>query len=205
MQNQPPKTTPIHLLPAAVQERLPQAQRYADEAMRKINAKMPPAFLKKGNERMKKILSGKMGYRKAMLELWSLVDQYGALAAPHAACRSSCTHCCHIPVALSPGEARLIGDMIGRTPSFVEPSITLKDRRSGNPCTFLKDGRCSIYAARPMACRAHYNMDSDPLLCELIDGVSVPVFYLNVSSFQQACAVLNPDGLADIRAFFPAK
>ncbi|HVL09346.1 MAG TPA: YkgJ family cysteine cluster protein, partial [Burkholderiaceae bacterium] len=72
--------------------------------------------------------------------------------------------------------------------SQVEPS----------PCPFLRDGACSVYDVRPMACRLLLNLDDDDLLCQLVpyaNGQQLKAFFLLA---QPAAA------WADIRDFFPA-
>jgi Putative zinc- or iron-chelating domain len=159
--------------------------------------------------------------------MWEAVDEIGAIAAPHAACRKGCTHCCHTSVLIPAQEAALIGKRIGVKPAKVTGITGRHDIKAGydNPCPFLKDGACSIYASRPLACRQQYNMDADALLCELIGGPSnVP--YLDMIDYQTALAMItahhregterdprtgrmvpvtittSPD-VGDIREFFP--
>ena len=159
--------------------------------------------------------------------LWEAVDEVGALAAPHAACRKGCSHCCHTSVLMPAQEAALIGKRIGVKPAKVTGITGRHDIKAGydNPCPFLKEGACSIYASRPLACRQQFNMDSDALLCELIGGPS-KVPYLNLMDYQTALAMItahhregierdprtgrmvpvtittSPD-VGDIREFFP--
>ena len=78
-------------------------------------------------------------------------------------------------------------------------------RWEGVPCSFLKEGRCSIYASRPLACRLQLNMDDDDLLCQLIEGESIRVPYLNLTTHHVAAVVALGMGqpIADIREWFP--
>ena len=69
----------------------------------------------------------------------------------------------------------------------------------------MKDGECSIYAHRPLVCRTLVNMDDTSLLCELHQGVAIPVPYANSTRLQSAMALLHLDDTwADIREWFPA-
>jgi hypothetical protein len=159
--------------------------------------------------------------------LWRAVDEVGAIAKPRSACRKGCSHCCHISVLIPAQEAALIGRRIGVKPAKVTGITQRGDIEAGyhNPCPFLKDGACSIYASRPLACRQQFNMDTDALLCELI-GVPPKVPYLNLMDYQTALAMMtthrreirmpnphtgrmgpgveyvSPD-VGDIREFFP--
>jgi Fe-S-cluster containining protein len=161
--------------------------------------------------------------------LWAVVDEIGALVAPRAACRKGCSHCCHISVLMPMQEAELIGKRIGVKPVKITGITGRDDIKSGydNPCPFLKNGACSIYDSRPLACRQHFNMDSDALLCELA-GAPSKVPYINLMDYQTALAMITSTtrdsiereprtglhvpvsittapGVGDIREFFPPK
>lgn len=154
---------------------------------------------------------------KRVLWMQRAADAWASTLSGHAACRAGCAHCCHIPVAISDIEARVIGQAIGRRPQAVPnapptsaadagplPGSPAMDAGYSAPCTFLKDDRCSIYAHRPMACRTQLNMDADSLLCELAPGYTVPVPYANAMLLKGAYVLAQPAARwADIRAFFP--
>lgn len=84
---------------------------------------------------------------------------------------------------------------------------TIADRRKffGVPCTFLVNGKCFIYAHRPLVCRTQVNLDSVDTLCQLVPGVDVPVPYLQAVELQGYFACLtHEEQYADIRELFPA-
>ena len=78
--------------------------------------------------------------------------------AKDAICKKGCSYCCHHPVSITPQEAALIGDYIGRKPS--KPRHQEYRHESREPCPFLKDAACSIYKVRPIACRTFFTYDS---------------------------------------------
>lgn len=132
-----------------------------------------------------------------------------------AACKKGCSHCCHIAVTVNDAEAEVIRQATGITP--VQPATNHKlDSRDdfaqrlplgyGNPCPFLKGGECSIYEARPMACRTHFNFDIDNELCKLHDGnTALPMWKsINVDMLLVGAAG-GPYSVfvADIREWFP--
>ena len=143
---------------------------------------------------------------KRVMWLRSAAHAFTAPVLEAAACQPSCSHCCHIPVHLTEREAFQIGREIDVIPApwatvanlpNVEPSYK-------NPCSFLKNSRCSIYEHRPLVCRTHLNLDRDSLLCELVDGVAIPVPYLNAIEMGLATlSLLDTDHrIADIRHWF---
>lgn len=148
-------------------------------------------------------LQGKTATKRLMW-LHRAADAFSSAVAPHAACRPGCTHCCHIPVTVTAAEAVLIGKATGVAP-VQHPASEAVDASYENPCPFLVDSRCSIYAVRPTVCRAHFNLDADALLCELTPGGQVPVPLAdNRALMLTAAQVAGHGGLsADIRRWFP--
>ncbi|ARL25476.1 YkgJ family cysteine cluster protein [Burkholderia pseudomallei] len=144
--------------------------------------------------------------------VWALADELYAHTAKNVACKRGCSHCCHIAVAVTPDEAEAIGKRIGRKP---HRAPLRKNPGAGfafgyhNPCTFLRSGECSIYANRPLACRIHYSLDVDALLCELRPPQSSPVPLMNpLDANMLLLYVVQPESencLADIREFFPPR
>lgn len=197
-------------LPQEVQERLPQAGLTAQANAESFNRRMTrgtPSRWQVFSREFTRLQSGRLKKLEALKHLRRLAEQFSAAAVPYSACQRRCTHCCHIPVAVSTTEARLIGKAVGRVPATLVESAWLRSKPYGysHPCTFLKSGRCSIYEHRPLACRVHLNLDRDDLLCRLIPDKTVPVPLANVISFQLLYAKLTQgDLLADIREHFPA-
>ena len=145
-------------------------------------------------------------------------DHITSAAAPLAACKKGCSHCCHISVVTSKAEAQVIAQETGRklnpeagfelgalSQDQVRNAQTdLADRYFGQACIFLKDGACSIYEQRPLACRHQLNMDNDDLLCQLVEGGHPTVPYLDLTAQKIASiAVLGASQpYDDIRAWF---
>lgn len=155
---------------------------------------------------------------KKIMWLRQAADAVAKQVLPHAACRQGCAHCCHIAVVVTKAEALQIAaetgcDMdteVGKLPPLgVLDAATTKDGNAahwqGVPCSFLKEGSCSIYRHRPLACRLHLNMDEDDLLCQLVEGEGVRVPYLNMTAHHVAAVVALGMGqpIADIREWFP--
>lgn len=90
-----------------------------------------------------------------------------------ATCKKGCNHCCHIQVMVTETEVELIKDRYGK---FTDEQIEALEEQSKcdeetrvfakhRACVFLKDGECSIYDIRPIACRKHFSME-DPNYCD---------------------------------------
>ncbi len=192
-------------LPAEVQARLTTAGQTAqahvaafNERFTKRFARISAVFHELQRRRHKKL--------DALKKLRAAGEEFSAGALPHSACRAKCQHCCHIPVAISVSEARLMGKALGLVPHEVARSDWLSRKPYGyeHPCPFLTPQGCGIYEERPLACRVHLNMDKDDLLCRLLPGRTVPVPLANATSFYMLYAkVTEGDTLADIREYFP--
>lgn len=132
----------------------------------------------------------------------------GLIAGGIAACRRGCSACCHMPVMLLASEAQHISREIGRPLRFIpeekrntRPPVF---RGEGYACPFLVDGDCSVYEQRPIACRTHFNLDRDALLCEHQEAVE-QMPNLDVSDFSVASiSILMHEGdyVAELRDFF---
>ena len=147
--------------------------------------------------------------------------------AKASACTKGCDHCCHIPVTVSRAEAvhlaAVSGKRMAKAPAHaVHVSQDLEQLQGdgflegtgpgrwghhiGEACPFLSHGECTVWRARPLACRYYYSIDKDNLLCHLLpDKQAVEVPQLNVLAFTAMSwriLGLNQDA-ADIRDWFP--
>jgi Fe-S-cluster containining protein len=124
-----------------------------------------------------------------------------------AACRRGCSHCCHIPVLITQTEAHVMADELKITVAKPEKFVRAGNKAyDGVACPFLADNECSIYESRPLACRIHYSMAGDDLLCQIVPGESIEVPFFNNMPYLLAMVQALPGQehrLADIRDFFP--
>lgn len=194
-------------LPVEVIQRLPLAQAHAERGMLKLQKDLEKVYPKNAlDKRLHQVVTMKGTREDKIKALYKIADKIGAATKQYAACRQGCSHCCHIPVAVTQTEANMIGREIGRPALQVHkaPSPSADGYGYHRPCTFLIQGSCSIYEHRPLACRVHFNLDSDELLCKLVEGVGIPVPFLNASKLQFAYVCLHEgQKVADILRFFP--
>ena len=93
------------------------------------------------------------------------------------ACERGCNYCCHQRVEVRPYEAFVLADHIRARMTQAEqltvkrrlaangariaPLAPLQHTQAGIPCALLIDGACSVYEARPAACRKYYSLSVD--------------------------------------------
>ena len=132
------------------------------------------------------------------------------LESGHASCRPGCSHCCYqiTPVlwleALNMARAvrELPADRQCQIEAACREQIRLLERITTNPhtrwqklmvaCPLLENGHCSVYGARPMACRGHA-VSSDPADCDLsqlstvklVPGTLIPLIPPTMFAYQQ--------------------
>jgi hypothetical protein len=146
----------------------------------------------------------------SVMMLRHVAGEWSTVAARNSACRSGCSHCCHIGVHIPETEAKLIAKKTGAR--LAEPAQSWLVFQQAppfahgydKPCVFLAAGRCTIYEHRPLACRRLINLDSVDLLCQLIPGHQPPVPRADARVFDALfLLVTSRDRLADIRDWFP--
>lgn len=155
---------------------------------------------------------------KRVAWLRKAADYVNAGAAHLAACRKGCAACCHIAVMISRAEAQVIARETGAklnpkagvfsmadSEAFGEAFKQATSEAVGKPCTFLKEGSCSIYAHRPLECRLLLNLDDDDLLCQLVEGSATNVPYLDARQHHVASVAIlgQHQDYDDIRNWFP--
>ncbi|WP_018973149.1 YkgJ family cysteine cluster protein [Rudaea cellulosilytica] len=105
-------------------------------------------------------LSGSAASR--LRALYAALAQISDAVAPFVACHAGCTSCCHYNVSVFPLEAQFIEAWTGhRRLARTKPAGDFR----GQACPFLKQGRCSIYAHRPVACRQHFALTATAHWC----------------------------------------
>jgi Fe-S-cluster containining protein len=102
------------------------------------------------------------------------------------ACRAGCDACCHVPVGLlahevfiaaqyvqkhySPEELDALIDRAGAHRAAFAAKSNEERTALKTPCVLLREGSCSIYEARPEACRSHHSTNAEACRTNLAAG-----------------------------------
>jgi Fe-S-cluster containining protein len=97
-----------------------------------------------------------------------------AALKPALACKRGCNYCCHQRVEIRPYEAFVLAEHVRTKTSpkeqadvknriaanleRIKPLAPLQHTQAGIACALLVDGACSVYEARPAACRKYYSL-----------------------------------------------
>jgi Fe-S-cluster containining protein len=152
--------------------------------------------------------------KAALVALRLLADDINHAQSRHAVCFRGCSHCCYIANIITDLEAERIGRFVHRAPAkpasvLGEPDglATCSERYFGVACPFLHGRICTVYEARPLACRTHANIGDNSDMCRhtVVPEFSL-VMSLDLKSFWMTAAfALKGRVHADIRDFFPSK
>lgn len=168
---------------------------------------IPTELSRREDTIQRKLASENASPRNKLQKIYSLMADLVKVAEPYVACRNGCSGCCKMNVMISQFEANLIEKERGIKPAQVTSSLLhLQDKFIGIPCPFLKNDSCSIYDARPFACRKHLCFDTTSYWCEPARTLDVEFPMLEFSGAEDAfldVARLKTGGVfADIRDFF---
>ena len=141
-------------------------------------------------------------------KIYSLIAEVSQAVQPYVACGKGCSDCCKMNVSISLMEAERLAAVSRKSMAVVNHPVRHSDDRfSGVPCPFLVEDACSVYEARPYACRAHYSFDTSAYWCHPERSYEGEMSLLKMGGTWQAYEeiVLNSRlrGFADIRDFFP--
>lgn len=89
-------------------------------------------------------------------------------------CKPGCNYCCHYHVEATATEIFAMAETISKMPAAERENIRNKIKLTADrvgklsvdeyihtniECAMLKDGQCSVYSVRPLACRGHHSAD----------------------------------------------
>lgn len=173
--------------------------------------------LKRANERIRAL--GRL-YQRAEAPLAKIAKASTCSPACHGCCRQLIyastaegefivrTHWRAVRAALPAlrAQAAALGELAAELPPTQAEREELAARyyRLFRACAFLEDGRCTIYAARPMACRAYF-VASDPELCGRRERTTIAIvgnafYHHGASMIAEAIdsEILEVDDLASV-------
>ena len=141
-------------------------------------------------------------------KLYQLVAEASELAAPFVACKDGCSACCRMNVDVTSVEAERLASVSGKRIARVTTPVQHREGEfSGVPCPFLVNDSCSVYDARPYACRAHHSFDTSSYWCQPERAGAGEMGMAVLGGAKLAYGVLagrtSMGGFADIRDFFP--
>jgi Fe-S-cluster containining protein len=162
------------------------------------NPWMSPDSIARDTQRIMQMNATVGAKRQRLIEL---ADRVNAAVQPHMACRTGCSYCCSMPTMIFQHEAERLADASGR------PAVPLRFRSHdhallaalrfyGQACPFLNEGRCTVYAARPIICRLHHSLNASPANCDC----SIPPAELKGVGEYSSDYVEMPYHLLSIRA-----
>ena len=195
------KKIPVELIPVLQAE----AMQQAEVNIVRLNAGVD---MPKFGEEFNRAIRLPIPKRAKMERFLEVAGRFSEAVRPYTACKSGCSFCCHIAATITETEALIISRATGIKPKKLSAKVNHEETRDkwfGVPCTFLKNGKCSIYDARPLACRLHANLADTSFFCdtEVPPGQSlVPQMNLEKINIAHGIEFIN-DVWADIRDFFP--
>lgn len=95
-------------------------------------------------------------YRNLLAKVDLLCRRIEAEFGAQLACRAGCDSCCR-HLSLFRVEAAALAAALNALPAEHAARIRARAREAsaGSPCPLLENGRCLLYAARPIICRTH--------------------------------------------------
>jgi Fe-S-cluster containining protein len=141
--------------------------------------------------------------------IYSLMAEVSQVASPYVACGKGCSDCCKMNVSISIVEAERLAAVSRKPMAMIKHPIRHPEQEfSGVPCPFLVEDSCSVYEARPYACRAHLSFDTSAYWCHPERSNVGEMSFLQMGGARQAYDEIVVSsrlrGFADVRDFFPA-
>ncbi len=168
-------------------------------------------------EEVRNLIRKKEKITKVMDRAIEIIDLiHSTDVKPHTTCKRGCSYCCHVPVGLTECEALYIQAKTGKTANLKNEKILTVETLKGAPCTFLKNGECSIYEFRPITCRVFSSFEDPEIYCNeastlhymfALESPTVKSTMINWVAFTALVGLGKREKrtrIKDIRQFFPA-
>jgi len=107
-------------------------------------------------------------------------------------CGSGCSDCCHVKLSLVGVEAEVVRAHVETLDVATRERLRARARAPGERCVALEDdGRCAIYAARPLVCRSH------GVPVRVRGARSLPIVDVCPRNFEGGLDAVDPDCVLD--------
>lgn len=187
---------------------LARAQARSKARVSEFLAKLDPAIDRRDDVIASTIALENSSVRSKLGKVYALLSEVSQAADGFVACGKGCSSCCKMNVSVTSIEAERLASLTGRAMARVQhPVAHAQARFAGVPCPFLVNEECSVYEARPYACRAHFSFDDTAFWCHPDRAYVGGMGQLELGGAKEAylhiagCSSLR--GFADIRDFFP--
>lgn len=181
-------------------------QRFASDNLQKLIMSFPMQLTKREDSFASQIARAKSNSSSKLKSLYQFMDEVYQEVSRFTPCRKGCASCCHYSVSISLVE---IEHIEGSTKHKRESTFRPNQNFHGEACPFLIEGKCSIYANRPFACRQHVTLTSNNTWCspELanIHFFDMPGFSGINEAFAHILREAKADKMFDIRQVFTRK
>jgi len=164
---------------------------------------IPQRLITKAENFCERIQVSKGDPLKKLHVLYDFMNEIYGQANGYIACRKGCNHCCHYNVVVTELEVQFIEK--NSTIKRNEKDLTSPDFH-GTPCPLLEKGICTIYEARPFACRRRVAMTESSFWCkpDIVHDHELPMIHFEEIDKSFDLIVLHSRLIksADIREFF---
>lgn len=184
-----------------------QARERSKERSEAFVAAIDPALSAREDRIALELAKENSSAKSKLRKLYHLVADFSEVSKPFVACGVGCSDCCKMNVSITVVEAEQLAAISGKPLSRVAtPTAYPPEKFSGMPCPFLVDDACSVYDARPYACRTHVSFDHNAHWCHPDRSNIVDRGMVELSGAKEAYIAIasrsSLRGFADIRDFF---
>jgi Fe-S-cluster containining protein len=142
------------------------------QKLKAVLAAHPWMALEQIMEDVARIVSENASVKSKRRKVIAIANRMTDALAPHVACKSGCSQCCHMNTVIYEHEAIRLAEVTGR--KMVRLPFRTLDvahaeglKFNGKPCPFLVDSKCSVYEDRPLQCRTHHSLRDSADLCSM--------------------------------------